>query len=724
MKIRNLVFILVLLLTSCAGNGAVKNNGLPTPVVNTTSVPDASEAVKSFLDLWKATDYSSMYAMLAQTSRDAITEADFTTRYTNATNSLTLISLNYYILSSLVNPASAQISYQVDYATSLFGTISSQMEMNLVLENNTWKVQWDDGLILKELAGGNTLLLDIEYPSRGSILDANGDYLVTQTDAVALGIDPNNVSTKKISLLLQELAEMTKKPINVVQQMYSDGAENGEYYIPIGETSKEVYDKYATTMESIPGFVKNEYNSRYYYVGGVAPQVLGYTLSITADNYDQYRALGYAGDEKVGTAGLEKWGESYLAGKPEATLYVMAANGTTVTRLYHKDPEAAYNINTTIDKDLQILVQKALLGFNGAAIVMEVDTGRVLAMASSPTYDPNLFQTDNYNSQYQLTDLINDTDTPMWNRATQSSYPLGSVFKVITMAAAMESGRYTADTTYDCTCEWTELGTPYSDWTCTKGLQPSGEVTLVQGLMRSCNPYFYHIGLDLFRNKSGTYLADMARGFGLGEATGIEGVAEDTGSINNPVDDGAASQMGIGQGDMLVTPIQVVDFIAAIANGGTLYTPQIIDNITDVNGNVVKQYEPTVRGTLPVSETTLAAIQQGMHDVVNNSRGTAYTKFIGLNIAVNGKTGTATTSLEDPHSWFAGYTTENRADLPDIAVVVILENKGDGSAYAAPVFRRIIEDYYYGEPIAYYPWEQQLYLTYTPTPETKDTPAP
>ncbi len=718
MNIKKIIifFLLLLMVTSCTGKG-IESGGLPTPVVNTTSTPDVTVTVKEFLNKWKAADYSGMYALLAQTSKDAISETDFTKKYTDAANSLTMTGFEYGITSSYTSTASANVGYQVNFATSLFGLIQNQMEMNLVLENYTWKIQWDSGLIMKELAGGNTLLLNITHPSRGDILDRNGDYLVTQTDAVALGIDPANVSSNSISLLIQQLAEMTKKPINVVEQLYRDGANNGEAYIAVGEVSKEVYDKYATTMENIPGFVMNEYNSRYYYAGGVASQVIGYTLSISAENYDYYRKLGYAGDEKVGTAGIEKWGEQYLAGIPQADLYVMAPDGTTVTRLLHVDPQAASNINTTIDKNLQILVQKALLGFKGAAIVMDVKTGQILAMVSSPAYDPNLFQTENYNSQWLLNNLINDTDLPMWNRAAQSSYPLGSVFKVITMSAALESGLYKPDTIYNCTSQWTELGVPYNDWTYDKGLPPSGEVTLIQGLMRSCNPYFYHIGLDLFRNKSGTYLADMARGFGLGSPTGIDAVAEDSGAINDPADDGAASQMGIGQGDMLVTPLQVVDFIAAIANGGTLYRPQIIQSVMDVNGNTVVQFDPEVRGTLPISQATLEAVREGMWDVVNNSKGTAYSKFLGLNIAVYGKTGTATTSVEDPHSWFAGFTAENRTDLPDIAVVVVLENMGDGSAYAAPVFRRIVEDYFYGAPQAVYPWELTYYYTKTPTPE-------
>ena len=720
-KISSLAFALLFFLSACGGGNTsatqtttTDNNGLPTPVVKTTSVPDVSTTAEDFLSKWKSADYTGMYAMLAKTSQDALSETDFETKYTDAINNLTATSFETGVTSTLLQSSTAKVGYQVNYTTSLFGKIQKQMEMNLILESGTWKVQWDDSMILPELAGGNHLLLNITHPVRGSILDRNGDPLASQTDAVALGISPNNVSQTGLSTILMVLADMTKLPVNIVEANYNDNFDNN--YVPMGEVSKEGYEAYTNTLTSINGFVANEYTDRYYYNMGVAPQVLGYTLSIPSDQLSDYKKLGYAGDEKVGQAGLEKWGESYLAGKPTADLYVMASDGTTVTRLGHTDPVAADDITTTLDKALQIQTQKALLGFTGAAVVMEVKTGKILAMASSPTYDPNLFQTTNVNSSYLLGNLINDQTTPMWNRAAQSSYPLGSVFKIITMSAAMESGLYSKDTVYDCTSQWTELGTPYNDWTYDDDLPPSGKLTLEEGLMRSCNPYFYHIALDLYRNKSATYLADMARSFGLGEATGIEAIAEDAGAINNPTDDGSASQMGIGQGDMLVTPLQVVDFIAAVANGGTLYRPQIIDNITSEDGTVIQSFSPEIRGTLPISEETLAAVREGMNKVVYDSRGTAYSKLHTLEFPIFGKTGTATTSMDKPHAWFAGYTAKNDPDKPDIAVVVICENSGEGAIYAAPIFRRIVESYFTGSAETLYPWELQIYLTNTPKP--------
>jgi len=358
-------------------------------------------------------------------------------------------------------------------------------------------------------------------------------------------------------------------------------------------------------------------------------------------------------------------------------------------------------------------------------VVLEVDTGRVLAMASSPEFDPNSFLPQNYNSQFTLADLVNDQDVPLWNRAAQSAYPLGSVFKLVTATAALESGLYNPDTKYECTSQFTELpGYVGNDWTYDKELPPSGTLTLVQGIMRSCNPWFYHLGLDLFRQKGATYLSDWARTYGLGVPTNIGAVAEEVGQIIDPTTEGAAVQMGIGQGDMLVTPLQVANMVAAIGNGGTLYQPQIIQKITTLDGTVIEEFEPKVIRKIPASEETLEAVKLGMELVVRDQRGTAYRRFTGMSTPIFGKTGTATTSIEDPHSWFAGFTDANNPDKPDIAIAVILEFAGDGSAYAAPVFRRVVEAYFSGGVLTQYPWEWDIYVTRTPVPETDETPAP
>ncbi len=405
---------------------------------------------------------------------------------------------------------------------------------------------------------------------------------------------------------------------------------------------------------------------------------------------NEYRRLGYNGSEKVGQAGIEKWAEDYLAGKHGGILRVVGPDGQIISTLGQSDPQPADSVTLTIDENMQYYAQQALEFFRGAVVVMEVDTGRVVAMASSPDFDPNLFDPNNPNSS-ALTDLVNNTNQPLVNRATQGQYPLGSAFKPITTAAALESGLYLKDTTYDCQYEFKELGTPILyDWTydhCQKRIaagqfcdtsdsKPSGLLTLQEGLMRSCNPYFWHIGLDLTKNDRKNDIANMARAFGLGSKTGIDQVEENSGQIIDPVTDIDAVNQSIGQGDMQVTPLQVARFMAAIANGGTLYRPQIVEKIQPVEGDPKLVFRPEANGTLPLRKENLDILRESLNMVTQNPKGTAHYNLRGLQFDVAGKTGTAESGNGLSHAWFAGYT-ENQANTnkPDLAIAVIVENK-------------------------------------------------
>ncbi len=455
--------------------------------------------------------------------------------------------------------------------------------------------------------------------------------------------------------------------------------------------------------------------------------MIGYVSQIQVEELDAYKRKGYRQDELVGRTGLEKWGEPYLAGKRGGALYVVNSQGQPVTKLAELNAQASQAIDTTLDRDFQLEVQKAIQSFRGAIVVLERDTGRVLAMASSPGYDPNAF-VPNYNSFTLLSDLQNQGQ-PLFNRATQGQYPLGSAFKPITMAAALESGLYTPETTYDCGSSFTELqGITLYDWTYEKELPPSGLLTLTGGLIRSCNPFFWHIGLDLFNRGLDKSVSDMARAFGLGQKTGIEGLEEAAGSVPDPASPLDATNLAIGQGDLQVTPLQVADFMAAIGNGGTLYVPQVIEKITSPDGKDSHVFQPEVRGTLPVKPENLKAIQEALHGVVSSTKplGTALRSFASVSVPVAGKTGTAQSGSGLPHAWFTGYTYAGREDKPDIAIAVVVENVGEGSDFAAPIFRRVVELYFSNNqrlgPL--YRWEAAYNVTRTPTPEVTETPTP
>ncbi len=225
----------------------------------------------------------------------------------------------------------------------------------------------------------------------------------------------------------------------------------------------------------------------------------------------------------------------------------------------------------------------------------------------------------------------------------------------------------------------------------------------------------------------------MAEAFGLGQETGIE-IDEVAGFVPGPNNLPAEREtpwaardsvtLAIGQSELLATPLQAARYVAAVGNGGTLYRPQLVNRLENPVGEVVQTFEAEAQGTLPITESALEAIQGAMVSVVRADKGTARRRFLGLNLNIAGKTGTAQTGTAgtEPHSWFGAYTFENRENTPDIAVVVILENQGEGSDWAAPVARRIIESHFFGRPITVFPWESQIGVpvTETPTPEGEE----
>jgi cell division protein FtsI/penicillin-binding protein 2 len=729
------IIVVLTFISACGAGGPIIQGpptatSLPQPIVNVTPAPDVGAALTAYYEALKAEDYNLMYSLLSKATQDMAPLDAFAKYNRDSLNTMSAGSFDYEILSTLVNnPYSAEVSFRITYHTALVGDIQrDKMVARFVLENNQWKLQWDPGLILPELAGGNQLKMDYSVPSRGEIYDRNGKPLVAQSDANAFYILPGNVTEEGRDTLLSEVWRLC----GISPEVLSDEINNtpAQYPIPLCEASKEESERITSIAPSGLGWY--EYNSRYYFEQGVGSNVIGYTLGIGEDELDKYRRMGYAGDERVGKAGIEQWAESYLSGKHGGTLYVFTPDGSQiVTRIAESAPQPADSVYLTIDRNLQYYAEQTLRGFTGAVVVMERDTGKILAMASSPSFDSNVFQPDNPNSQSLIGELPQGS---LLNRASQGQYPLGSVFKIITMSAGMESGLFVPESTWYCDYEWTELNDIVRhDWTwqhcqdrlaaglqCdTSDSQPSGQLTLNQGLMRSCNPFFWHIGFTLYQNNRSNDIANMARAFGLGSLTGIQQIAENPGQINDPNGDPVETvNQAIGQGTVQVTPLQVARFIAAVGNGGTLYRPQLVDKIQPVSGAAISIFKPEAQNTLPLTPERLKFIQDAMVSVVQNPRGTANFRLRGLSVPVAGKTGTAESGSGKSHAWFAGYTMNSQnSGLPDIAIAVLLENQGEGSDWAAPIFKRMVEVYYNGIPQSILWFEQSILgPTKTPTP--------
>ncbi|NIM96131.1 MAG: hypothetical protein GTO18_20730 [Anaerolineales bacterium] len=704
---------------------------LPDPSVTTISAPDAEGTVGSFINAWSERDFEQMYAMLSPEAKESISRVDFLQRYEDIWGEMHLTGVDYTVVSSLVNPQDAQVRYRLNLHSAILGDVVRETWMNLVRLEDEWKVEWTNETILPELTNDANLLFAPILPIRANIYDHNGSALVAQADTVALWLVPNQVGDEDAeAAMLSSLSRLLGRTHESILEKYDD-IRQYDWYTHLGEVSLEEFQPFEGTLGAVGGVYWRIYPSRYYLDAGLAPHATGYVSWIPQAELSEYLQEGYLQDEFVGQSGIEKVFEDPLRGSAGGTLFLADSEGQPSQVLHNTESESPAAVYTTIDRDLQRHVQNAIEGFTGAVVVLERDTGAVLAMASAPDFDPNLFNPNHPYTNRGLQEISEDTDRPLFNRATSGTYPLGSTFKIITMAAALESGLYEPETVYYCGHEFTELpGWTGYDWTYERELPAQGEISLTQGLVRSCNPWFYHLGYDLYSQGITTALPDMSRGFGLGEATGIE-IGDEAGLVPDPDNKleifgeewgpQDSVNLAIGQSFLEATPLQLVRYIAAVGNGGTLYRPQLISKIQSPEGEIIQEFQPDAQGELPISDETLAAIQEALVLVVRGEKGTARQRFLGLDLDIAGKTGTATSGeFTESHAWFAGYTFEEREDLPDIAVVVLVEFSGEGSEWAAPIFRRVIESYFFGQPYRLYPWEERIGIPRSPTP----TPGP
>jgi len=671
---------------------------------------------EEYLEAWQVEDYSAMYVLLSKLSRDAMALDVLEATYRDAATSMTLQSLAFKLLSALAENRYAEVLYQVTFNTRAVGEITREMVMSLVWEENAWRIQWEFSLILPELNEGNSLELVYDIPARGSIYDNEGAPLAAYEDAVAVGLVPGEILAEQAGLIYETLAEFSRyEPDELAQEVESTP---DDWYLPVVSLPLEDVLPYMETLRDLSGVRLDEFRSRIYVDGGIASHAVGYLLYIPEEDLEEYLLLGYRQDERVGASGLENAYEEELSGQRGGSLYLVGPDGEILSLLASSESAPGQSVYTTLDKTLQMKLQESLGDQRAAVVVMEVETGRVLALVSNPDYDPNAFDLAEIDSSL-LEAYFSDEDEPLLNRATQGQYPLGSVFKLITMSTALEADLYSAASTFICGQSlWVCDSVTLYDWTYWQGAAASGDLTLQEGLMRSCNPWFYRIGENLYAEGLDGALMDMAVGFGLGAATGIE-IPEAEGNIPET----AAScvnnaQLAIGQGEILVTPLQVASFISALANGGTLNTPILVDSVVPAVGSATMISSPEARGELPVSAETIEIVVEAMQMVVEEPRGTGYYAMLGLDIPVYGKTGTAETGDGNSHAWFAGFTRQNDPERPDIAVVVIIENGGEGSQMAAPVFRRAVSLYFsdYEDPSGVMPWESEPYLVEQPTP--------
>jgi penicillin-binding protein 2 len=555
-----------------------------------------------------------------------------------------------------------------------------------------------------------TYILDIPAP-RGQITDRNGAPLAQNRLSYNLVINfptPLDFSDAQALSFAREKIDKAGDLIGRKLRI-SDDAILRHYrnrgIMPLEIAQNLSQPEYEKVKDNLPaGIMVRPVYVRIYPNGKLAGQIIGYTGK-TGRNpdgiVDNHETLW---PETEGREGLEQTFNGMLTGKHGEYKLTFDKDGRKTSEKLITPPEPGYNVVTTLDLHLQQLAEKALeaKAKRGAMVIIDPNNGDILALASWPTYDPNLFVPSISAEQFKA--LQDDPDIPLLPRAYRSSYPPGSTFKIAVGIAALESHAVYPDDRYECVPSIQVGNVTFHNWK--KG--DRGALNFVQALTESCDTWFYQVGI-----KTGAGpIIDWALRLGFGAKCGIPLRGEAEGRIPNDqymkathgrkLLNGDIANMSIGQGDTQVTPLQMAQAMSVVANGGTLYQTRLVQQVQTFDGQIVTAYQVRVKRTLDFSSETLDQLRTGMIDVVNGAGGTAHQASLD-NVEVAGKTGTAQwgpKNKERTAAWFSGFLP---ADQPRYAFAAVYEgdvgSKVHGGSAAAPMIADVFKDIYQGEKV-------------------------
>jgi penicillin-binding protein 2 len=637
-----------------------------------------------------------MYSLLTAVAQVRLNQERFQGYYSQAMTEATVTKIEIQLQSLLHDGNRAAANFVSTWQTRLFGPIQANNQMHLTFLDGRWGIEWQPTLVLPQLGEGISLAFLSEQPTRGNVYDKNFHALATQGQMVTVGLIPQYIEDEKTTI--DQLSRITG--VSPEKILSSVASARPDWFVPVANISFEASLQYDNLFNNLGGVDRRARAVRTYNDGDTAAHLIGYMGAIPVEQKQEYLAAGYSGDELVGLRGVEAWAERELAGQRGGRLVTLTSSPSrqVLSELATVTSQAGSSVYLTLDTLFQATIERLLGSRRGAIVVMNPDDGAIHAMASYPRFKPAVFTTG-FNVE-AWANLYTNEEHPLVNRGAQGAYPPGSVFKVISLSAALEAMGFKPEDSFVCTGTWNGLGKEFEKKCWLE--RGHGRINLIDGLTQSCNTVFYELGLALHRNDP-QLLPNWAKAFGLGTPTEVLGIEESPGvvpdnawkqaKLNQPLFDGDAVNSAIGQGYMVTTPLQIARTLAAIGNGGRLMRPRLIDRFVSVDGSE-QLFEPEVAGTLPISPENLALIRGSLEAITSGARGTARQAFEGITYTVAGKTGTAESGREKPHAWFVGYAP---ADAPRVTIAVLLEEAGEGSKEAAPLFRQVLE--------AFFAWE-------------------
>jgi len=532
------------------------------------------------------------------------------------------------------------------------------------------------GRQFKEASLKNYLRLLPQSGSRGRIFDCNGKVIVDNCLSYdVMLLKQSQQDLKKIFKKLSSILEIEPKDLeNTYKKEYIASS------LPI-TIVKNLDVKKAIALGELKADLGNiiiqPHPVRNYPYGKTACHLIGYLGEIDRWRLTKLADYGYKTKDIVGYAGIEERYDYYLRGEDGALSIEVDNQGRFVRLLGFKSARSGKDITLTIDLRLQKIVEEALEGRNGCVIIMQPYTGEVLALASYPNFNPEVFI-----KKTNISMLLRNPESVLFNRAISGLYPAASVFKLISVVAGLETGKIKPSTTFNCTGNMEIGGRQFGCW------DVHGQENLMQGIIHSCDVYFYHVGLIL----GAQLIYDYALKFGFGRPTGIDLPYESAGLVPNPLwkrihklqkwFEGDTANLTIGQGYLLVTPMQMARMMALFVNGGFLVPPHIVKSIEGVPISFPVQKAIKIS----LKKDYLNFIRQALRRVISEPDGTAHI-LADLPVEIAGKTGSAQVSGGSPHGWFVGFFPFKN---PKFTICVLLEHAGSGYA-AALLTKQIIE---------------------------------
>jgi penicillin-binding protein 2 len=458
-----------------------------------------------------------------------------------------------------------------------------------------------------------------------------------------------------------------------------------------------------THQLDLPGVTLRVRPRRSYADGPMAAHVLGYLGEINQRQLKTLKERGYVVGDEIGQYGLERRWEELLRGQSGGQQVEVDALGRRMRVLHEVTDVPGYTVHLTLDRELQATAYEALKGKEGTLVAIDVNSGAILALASTPAFDPNIFARGIKSEEWN--GLIKDQLRPLSNRATQGQYPPGSTFKIIMAIAGLEEGVVQPESYIQDPGFFFFGNRQFRDWK--KG--GHGAVNLHKAIVESCDTYFYQLGPKLGVDR----IAKWARAFGLGQKTGIALDDEKSGTIpdtewkrkryRQPWFPGETVSVAIGQGYVTVTPLQLANMMAAVANGGKLYRPYLVSKVESLDGATVRDYGPELIRTIEMKPDTIARVQRALADVVQGPGGTGGAARSSV-VQIAGKTGTAQviemkggyvktehlSYFNRDHAWFVSFAP---VEKPQVAIAVLVEHGGHGGEAAAPMAKKVFEKF-------------------------------